>query len=67
MPLVYYALVTAERKTKKTPCYNKNELKTRITALFTNLNKKTVEIVGKRFRSCLETEVEVNGNSFQLI
>ena len=50
----------SERLTKLVTAH-KDELKARIIAAFTNLNKKTVGKAGKRFKSRLKAVVEANG------
>ncbi|CAI9715721.1 Hypothetical predicted protein [Octopus vulgaris] len=61
-PLDYHMWDTVERETNKT-CYNtKDELKARIMAAFTNLNKETVQKSCRRFESRLEAIVEANGD-----
>ena len=45
----------------------KDELKARITAVFTSLNKDTIEKVRKRFRSRLEAVIETNGDFFESV
>ena len=47
-----------ERAIKKTLCTTKDELKAKITAAFTNLNKETVRKACRWFQSHLEAMVE---------
>ena len=41
--LDYYMWIAVKQESNKTPCNTKTELKARITAAFSNLNKETVE------------------------
>ena len=48
-----------------TSCNTNDELKAKITAAFTNLNKETTEKASRRFGSCLKTMIEANGDFFE--
>ena len=63
--LNYYARGAVERKTNKTPCCSKDELKAEVTADLSNLKKETVGKVCRRFRSRLKAVVEANGDFFE--
>ena len=60
-PLIFVS-DTVERATMKTLCNTKDELKARIMADFTNLNKENVRKACRKFRSRLEAVVEANNN-----
>ena len=60
--LDYYVYGTVERETNKAPCNTKDELKTRIMAAFTDLNKEIDRKACRRVWSRLEAGVEANGN-----
>ena len=61
----YHVWGAAEQETSKTPCNTKDELKARIMAVFTNLNKESFRKACRRFWSCLETIVEDNDDFFE--
>ena len=65
--LDYYVWDMVERETNKTLYNTKDQLKTRITAAFTNLNKKTVGKACRRLRSRLEAVIKAYGDFFELI
>ena len=58
-------LRAGERETNKIPCNAKGDLKGRITAAFTNINKETVGNAHMRFPSRLEEMVEASGDFFE--
>ena len=60
-PLDYYVWSTIEQETNKTLC----DTKTKILGTCTNLNKVNVGNTCRRFQSCLEAVVEVNGDFFE--
>ena len=59
-PLRCYLWGKVKWQANKIPCNNKKELKARITAEFTNLNKETVEHTWMRFRNRQEVVIEVD-------
>ena len=58
------ACCVVELENNKIPYFTKDELKTSITAAFSNLNKDTIRKVCRRFQSSLEVMVEANDNIF---
>ena len=60
-PLYYNVWVVVEQETNETLCNTKDELKSRIMAAFTNLNKETIGKACREFKSCVET----NGDLFE--
>ena len=55
------------KKTKKTLCNTKDELKAKITTAFTNLNKETFGKASREFRNCLEAVIEAKDYFFEEI
>ena len=64
-PVYYYEWGTGEWEINKIISNTKDELRARITAAFTRLNKETVRKACGRFVSCLEAVVEANGNFYE--
>ena len=63
--LDYYGWWTVEQETNKTPFNTKYELKEKIMALFTNLNKETIGEACRRFQNRQEAVVESSGDFFE--
>ena len=63
----YYMWVIVEQEANKTLCNIKDELKARIIAPFTNLNKETIGKACKQFQSFLGAMVEAKFDFFKLI
>ena len=64
--LDYYGCDVIEQAINKTRHNPKDELKTRIMATFTNLNKEIIEKACWKFQSCLKAVVKTNGNKFSI-
>lgn len=64
-PSGYYACCAVKRKTSKTNCNSKDELKRRILIPFIILNKDTDRNSCCRYRSPVQAVVENNGNSMK--
>ena len=62
--IVMYVMQLSERP-KKTLFNTRDELKARIMAAFTNLNRETAGKTCKRFQSCLKAMVEANCDFFE--
>ena len=65
--LIIICEVEVSKKTNKTPCNTKEELKAMITATFSNLNEERVGTAWRRFRSRLEAVFETNTDFFSYI
>ena len=62
-PLSYCVWGEVERRTNTTPCNTKDELRARIMATLTNINKETVQKSSRRLQSRLEVVVKASGIS----